>query len=246
MHINQLRLYNLHLVFQDPQLVKSFELTCFFRRCRKIHQAGDRFPSDVRWPDWYPSWRIISWCESCQTTFSQKEKGTKWSYLNFSQTFTKNYPNSPVWYRESAWNLIPKHFVSNDSRCGKICYKSHQRWSDRHGCGDPNHLAAYWRPDIENYWLQEWRRLGMKKSEPPQISVLSKREMMKLRGTWHILEMGLCMKDGGYRDIRSPVFPSMHVYTSKFSFYIWMHANRITVFPLYFFLPLHLVGDKGL
>lgn len=48
------------------------------------------------------------------------------------------------------------------------------------------------------------------------ISVLSTgREMMKLTGTWHILEMGSCTKDGGYRDIRSPVFPSMLVYAGS-------------------------------
>lgn len=104
-HISQLRWYNFHLVFEGRQLVKSFELTCFFRRCRKIHQAGDRFPSDVRWPDWYPSWRIISWCESCQTTFSRKENVPSETTWISPRHLLRNYSNSPVWYRESAWNV---------------------------------------------------------------------------------------------------------------------------------------------
>lgn len=88
---------------------------------------------------------------------------------------------------------------------------------------------------MEATW-DEWTNIWKIK-----ISVLSTgREMMKLTGTWHILEMGLGMKDGGYRDIRFHLFfllcwSMLAVYTWRFSFCIWMHANRITFFHFLFF-----------
>lgn len=70
-----------------------------------------------------------------------------------------------------------------------------------------------------------------------------------LTGTWTVLEIGLCVKDGGYRDIRFLLFfllcwSMLAVYTWKFSFCIWMHANRITFFRFLFFSPSTWIRRK--